>query len=100
MGQSPANRMYQADRRYQLIQQPTWASLSVYKDNFDFAVSNIVTAGGTPANIADQARHFFMGLDKTRYEGYIQYTLNNERQAIGVFPATTAEVITNKIIKE
>ena len=34
-----------------------------------------------------------MGLDKTRYEGYIQYTLNNERQAIGVFPTTTAEVI-------
>ena len=93
VGQSPANRLYLADRRYQLIQQPVWASLSLYKDNFDFAVSNIVTAGGTPASIADQARHFFMGLDKTRYEGYIQYTLNNERQAIGVFPATIAEVI-------
>jgi hypothetical protein len=93
VGQSPANRLYLADRRYQLIQQPAWASLSLYKDNFDFAVSNIVTAGGTPASIADQARHFFMGLDKTRYESYIQYTLNNERQAIGIFPATIAEVI-------
>ena len=93
VGQSPANRMYKADRRYQLIQQPTWASLSVYKDNFEFAVSNIVTAGGIPANIADQARHFFMGLDKSRYEGYVQYTLNNERQSIGVFPVTIAAVI-------
>ncbi len=56
-------------------------------------LSNIVTAGGTPPNAVDQARHFFMGLDKTRYEGYTQYVLDNERQAIGVFPVTIADVI-------
>lgn len=92
----PAQAQYQAQQRYMGIRQPHGLSLGDYKNGFDMAVANMITVAVPQPLIPDaaaQARHFFMGLDKSQYGQYVAKVLNNERDNIGVFPQTIQAVI-------
>lgn len=92
----PAQAQYQAQQRYGNIRQLHGMSLGDYKSAFDMTVANMTTVGVAQPLIPDaaaQGRHFFMGLDKLQFGQYLAKTINNERDNIGVFPATVQAVI-------